>query len=36
VTRTINLDAEAGARRLMVEGGGMVHTQFLTGDLADE
>ena len=25
-----------GARRLMVEGGGMVHTQFLTADLADE
>lgn len=25
-----------GVRRLMVEGGGKVHTQFLTGDLADE
>jgi 5-amino-6-(5-phosphoribosylamino)uracil reductase len=25
-----------GAQRLMVEGGGMVHTQFLTADLADE
>jgi riboflavin-specific deaminase-like protein len=25
-----------GVRRLMVEGGGMVHTQFLTADLADE
>jgi 5-amino-6-(5-phosphoribosylamino)uracil reductase len=25
-----------GVRRLMVEGGGSVHTQFLTGDLADE
>lgn len=25
-----------GVRRLMVEGGGMVHTQFLTGDLVDE
>jgi 5-amino-6-(5-phosphoribosylamino)uracil reductase len=25
-----------GARRLMVEGGGIVHTQFLTEDLADE
>jgi 5-amino-6-(5-phosphoribosylamino)uracil reductase len=25
-----------GVRRLMVEGGGNVHTQFLTGDLADE
>ena len=27
---------ERGVRRLMVEGGGRVHTQFLTGDLADE
>ena len=27
---------ERGVRRLMVEGGGKVHTQFLTGDLADE
>ncbi|GAA4346385.1 RibD family protein [Angustibacter luteus] len=25
-----------GVRRLLVEGGGTVHTQFLTGDLADE
>jgi len=25
-----------GVRRLMVEGGGRIHTQFLTGDLADE
>jgi riboflavin-specific deaminase-like protein len=25
-----------GVQRLMVEGGGTVHTQFLTGDLADE
>lgn len=25
-----------GVRRLMVEGGGTVHTQFLTGDLVDE
>lgn len=25
-----------GVRRLMVEGGGLVHTQFLTADLADE
>jgi 5-amino-6-(5-phosphoribosylamino)uracil reductase len=25
-----------GVRRLMIEGGGMVHTQFLTADLADE
>lgn len=27
---------ERGIRRLMVEGGGTVHTQFLTGGLADE
>ena len=27
---------QRGVRRLMVEGGGTVHTQFLTGDLADE
>jgi 5-amino-6-(5-phosphoribosylamino)uracil reductase len=27
---------ERGIRRLMVEGGGSVHTQFLTADLADE
>jgi 5-amino-6-(5-phosphoribosylamino)uracil reductase len=25
-----------GVQRLMVEGGGMIHTQFLAGDLADE
>lgn len=30
-----DLDAR-GVNRLMVEGGGSVHTQFLTGDLADE
>ncbi|WP_045876816.1 dihydrofolate reductase family protein [Pseudofrankia sp. DC12] len=28
--------AARGVARLMVEGGGAVHTQFLTGDLADE
>ncbi|GAA4240366.1 hypothetical protein GCM10022254_64720 [Actinomadura meridiana] len=28
--------AERGVRRLMVEGGGTVHTQFLTAGLADE
>jgi 5-amino-6-(5-phosphoribosylamino)uracil reductase len=27
---------DRGVRRLMVEGGGTVHTQFLAGDLADE
>src|SRR5436305_11625367 len=27
---------DRGVERLMVEGGGKVHTQFLTGDLADE
>jgi 5-amino-6-(5-phosphoribosylamino)uracil reductase len=27
---------ERGVQRLMVEGGGTVHTQFLTGDLVDE
>jgi 5-amino-6-(5-phosphoribosylamino)uracil reductase len=27
---------ERGVQRLMVEGGGNVHTQFLTDDLADE
>jgi 5-amino-6-(5-phosphoribosylamino)uracil reductase len=27
---------DRGVRRLMVEGGGTVHTQFLVGDLADE
>jgi 5-amino-6-(5-phosphoribosylamino)uracil reductase len=35
--RTLAEDlAERGVRRLMVEGGGTVHTQFLTGDLVDE
>ena len=28
--------ARRGVRRLMVEGGGRIHTQFLTADLADE
>jgi 5-amino-6-(5-phosphoribosylamino)uracil reductase len=28
--------SDRGISRLMVEGGGSVHTQFLTGDLADE
>jgi len=28
--------ADRGVQRLMVEGGGVVHTQFLAGDLADE
>jgi 5-amino-6-(5-phosphoribosylamino)uracil reductase len=28
--------ADRGVERLMVEGGGKVHTQFLTGDLVDE
>jgi 5-amino-6-(5-phosphoribosylamino)uracil reductase len=28
--------AARGVQRLMVEGGGKVHTQFLTEDLADE
>ena len=28
--------AERGVERLLVEGGGTVHTQFLTGDLVDE
>lgn len=28
--------ADRGVKRLMVEGGGTVHTQFLTGNLADE
>ena len=27
---------DRGVRRLMVEGGGEMHTQFLTADLADE
>jgi 5-amino-6-(5-phosphoribosylamino)uracil reductase len=27
---------DRGVERLMVEGGGLVHTQFLTGNLADE
>ena len=35
--RTLSEDLYArGVRRLMVEGGGSVHTQFLTADLADE
>lgn len=35
--RRISEDLYArGVRRLMVEGGGTVHTQFLTADLADE
>ena len=35
--RTISEDLAArGVRRLMVEGGGKVHTQFLSDDLADE
>jgi 5-amino-6-(5-phosphoribosylamino)uracil reductase len=33
VTRTLH---DRGVRRLMVEGGGRVHTQFLTAGLADE
>src|SRR6059058_4784955 len=37
VMRTITEDLGArGVQRLMVEGGGMVHTQFLTDNLADE
>ena len=28
--------ADRGVRRLMVEGGGRTHTQFLAGELADE
>jgi 5-amino-6-(5-phosphoribosylamino)uracil reductase len=28
--------ADRGVQRLMVEGGGIVHTQFLSGDLVDE
>jgi 5-amino-6-(5-phosphoribosylamino)uracil reductase len=28
--------ADRGVERLMVEGGGIVHTQFLTDDLVDE
>jgi len=28
--------ADRGVKRLMVEGGGIVHTQFLSGDLVDE
>src|SRR3954453_24015478 len=28
--------ADRGVERLMVEGGGVVHTQFLAGDLVDE
>ena len=35
--RTISSDLAArGVERLMVEGGGTVHTQFLTEDLVDE
>ena len=35
--RTLSQDlAERGVQRLMVEGGGCVHTQFLTDDLVDE
>ena len=35
--RRLSADLAArGVERLMVEGGGTVHTQFLTGDLADE
>ncbi len=35
--RRVSEDLHArGVRRLMVEGGGTVHTQFLTGGLADE
>jgi 5-amino-6-(5-phosphoribosylamino)uracil reductase len=35
--RRLSEDLRArGVRRLMVEGGGTVHTQFLTADLADE
>ena len=35
--RRLSEDLHArGVRRLMVEGGGSVHTQFLTADLADE
>jgi 5-amino-6-(5-phosphoribosylamino)uracil reductase len=35
--RGVSEDLRArGVERLMVEGGGTVHTQFLTGDLADE
>ena len=35
--RSVSEDLYArGVRRLMVEGGGSVHTQFLTADLADE
>jgi 5-amino-6-(5-phosphoribosylamino)uracil reductase len=35
--RTLSADlAERGVRRLMVEGGSAVHTQFLTEDIVDE
>jgi 5-amino-6-(5-phosphoribosylamino)uracil reductase len=35
--RAVSEDLSArGVDRLMVEGGGTVHTQFLTADLADE
>jgi 5-amino-6-(5-phosphoribosylamino)uracil reductase len=34
---TVSRDlSDRGVERLMVEGGGSMHTQFLTGDLADE
>jgi 5-amino-6-(5-phosphoribosylamino)uracil reductase len=36
VRRVVNDLAERGIRRLMVEGGGRMHTQFLTAGLADE
>jgi 5-amino-6-(5-phosphoribosylamino)uracil reductase len=35
--RDVALDlGRRGVRRLMVEGGGRIHTQFLTADLVDE
>lgn len=36
MARVLDDLATRGIRRLMVEGGGSVHTQFLTADLADE
>jgi len=36
LTRLLSDIADRGARRLMVEGGGSIHTQFLTEGLADE
>ena len=36
MTRVVEDLHDRGVRRLMVEGGGRVHTQFLTGDLVDE